>query len=182
MKRVHSMSCFLKWSALAICLALPLIEAGYWITNGYPFLQPFFKPQELVSFGNQPTSWASLDDLQKFLGFLVNLIPMGFYMLALAFLAKVFYGFEQGKIFERENMVLLKRTGWMLIWGQITYPLYFALLSLTLTYKNPVGERMISVAIGWKQIELLLIGLVIVLTAWIFKGAVQLQEEQEGTV
>lgn len=31
MKKIVYVSCILKWGAISLCVALPLIEAGYWI-------------------------------------------------------------------------------------------------------------------------------------------------------
>ncbi len=182
MKKIVSTSRFLKWSAIGICAALPLVEAGYWITSGYPFLSPFFQLEELPSFGLKAITWDDLSALQKFLGFLINMLPLAFSMTALSCLAQLFAAFEKMSLFERENVRILNKAGKALVFGVLVHPLYTMFLSLALTYRNPVGERTVSVALGHHQLEILTIGLSILLASWVFQEAVSLHEEQEGTV
>lgn len=182
MRKISSISCLLKWCAWATCLLLPVIEAGYWITGGYGFLKPWIEARPLSQFGTVPILWENLTEFQRLGAFLVNLIPQLFFVLAFVFLAQLFSAFQRGDIFERRNATILKRAGWMLVLGQMVYPFYCALLSLTLTYRNPIGARTVAVSLGLGQLELLLIGLAILLTAWIFERAVSLREEQEGVI
>lgn len=182
MKKIARVSCLLKWIALGICASLPLVEAGYWMTNGYSFLDPFFKFEAFPSFGPKSLTWGDLNELQKFSAFLVNLIPLAFSMISLAYLSKLFASFEKLELFAKSNVQLLKKAGWALVWGQICHPVYIALLSLTLTIRNPVGERTISVSVGSHQLEILAIGLSILVASWVFEEAVKMREEQEATV
>lgn len=182
MKKIIHVSRILKWSAVAIAAALPIAEAGYWITKGYPFLEPFFQCEALPVFGDHPVTWATLNEMQKFLGFLSNLLPIGFSMAALIYLAQLFGAFERLSFFERGNVQILKKAGWALVWGQIFFPVHMACLSLTLTYCNPVGKRSVMIAWGSHQFAILAIGLAILLASWIFEEAVKLREEQEATI
>ena len=182
MKKIVRISRILKWSALLICLCLPLQEAGYWITSGYRFLEPMFTAASLPVFGERPITWDHLSELQKFLGFLINMLPLSFFMIALSCLSKLFFAFEKLELFEKKNVQILKRAGWALVWGQIIFPLYTAFLSLALTYRNPIGERNLSVSWGAHQFVILAIGLSILLISWVFEEAVKLREEQEATV
>ena len=182
MKKIVRVSRLLKWGAIAICCILPLTEAGYWITNGYPFLESFFQPDPLPSFGSMPIGWNTLNEVQKLLGFVINLLPLAFSMASLIYLSQLFAAFERLELFAKRNVKILKLTGWALVWGQITYPIYIALLSLALTYRNPVGERNLSISFGTHQIEILAIGLSILLVSWVFEEAVKMDEEQAGTI
>lgn len=182
MKKIVHTSRFLKWSAIGICGALPLVEAGYWITCGYPFLNSFFQFADLPVFGLKPIIWDELNALQKLLGFFINMIPLAFSMTALSWLAKLFGAFEKMSLFERDNVCILNRAGKALVFGQLAHPFYTMFLSLALTYRNPVGERVVSIAWGPHQFEILTIGLSILLASWVFQEAVYLREEQEATV
>lgn len=180
MNRIVKTSRLLKWSVLVGCVALPLVEAGYWITSGYPFLGAF--QCELFTFGAMTPSWDKLDALQKLLGFMCSMIPVAFSMTALIYLAKLFAAFEKMSLFEQENVRILSRAGKALLFGQVAYPFYTAALSLVLTYRNPVGERVISLAFGPHQFKILIIGLAILVASWVFQEAVRLREEQEATI
>ena len=182
MKKISRTSRILKWSAIVLCGALPLVEAGYWITCGYPFLDSVFQFAELPSFGVKAITWDGLSGLQKLLAFFINMIPLAFSMTALGYLAKLFSAFERMSLFERENVRILNRAGKALVFGQLVHPFYIMFLSLALTYRNPVGERTISIALGPHQFEILTVGLSILLASWVFQEAVYLHEEQEATV
>ncbi len=182
MKRIVRVSRLLKWVSLGICASLPLVEAGYWMTNGYPFLDPFFKFDPLPAFGGHVILWSDLNELQRFLAFLINLIPLSFYMISLGLLSRLFAAFEKLYLFEKGNVQILKKAGWALVWGQIVYPLYIALLSLTLTFRSPVGERNLSIGLGSHQLQIFVIGLGILLASWVFEEAVRMREEYETVI
>jgi hypothetical protein len=183
MKRIVNVSRFLKWCAVLLCFALPMAEAGFWITNGYPFLEPWIKYHDvLFGVGEQLTAWADLNEVQKLLGFIIGMLPLSFSMAALAYLAQLFGAFERLELFDKRNVQILKRAGWALVWGQIIYPVHFAFFSLAMTYRNPVGKRNISLAFGNTQVEILVIGISILLLSWVFEEAVKLHEEQISTV
>jgi hypothetical protein len=182
MQKIVHVSCLLKWCAIGVAIALPIIEAGYWITCGYPFLASCFQFQALPSFGAHPITWDSLDALQRFLGFAINLIPLMFSVFSLYCLARLFAAFENMALFERENVKILNRAGKALVYGQLIHPIYTIFLSLALTFRNPIGERNISITLGSHQFEILVIGLSILLASWVFQEAVFLQEEQETTI
>lgn len=182
MKKIVRISWLLKWVTVGVCCALPLAEAGYWITNGYPFLEPWIHADPLPVFGTIPIVWSNLTEIQKFLAFLINLLPLSFSVISFACFAQLFAAFEKLRLFEKRNVLILKRAGWALVWWQVVYPLHTALLSLALTYRNPVGERNLSVGLGTNQIEMLAVGLSILLASWVFEEAVKIGEEQEGTI
>lgn len=179
MKKVIRLSRLLKWCALLVCVALPLIEAGYWITSGYSFLQSYFAIESVYPI---KIEWSTLKDIQKFLGFLISLMPLIFSMMALFYLSRLFRAFEKLEFFDHKNTKILKKAGLSLVWGQIVFPFHTAFLSLALSYQNPIGKRNISISLGSDQFEILAIGLSILLASWVFGEAVKLQEDQQATV
>lgn len=182
MKKIVIISRFLKWASIGLIALLPLLEAGYWITNGYPFFPAEFKVNPLPVFGDMPVGWADLSEGQRLGGFLANMLPLVFFMVALGYLAKVFYAFEHLELFKRENAVILKNAGWALVWSQIAHVLSTGLLSLILTCHNPVGHRNLTLRAGSHQLEMLIIGLAILLISYLLAEAAKIQEENEATV
>ena len=183
MKNLTRISAALKICSMVCLAALPLSEAGYWITDGYPFLQGTgFAVDPLPQFGSHPLQWGDLTEVQKLLGFASNLLPLVFSMAALYCLFQVFSAFERLELFAKSNATLLKKAGWSLVLGQLVFPLHTVLLSLSLTYRNPVGTRNITVAFGSHQAAILLIGMAVLLVAGIMEQAASLHEEQQGTV
>lgn len=182
MKSIVRVSRILKWFAIGLCLGLPLGEAGYWISNGYPFLSPYFLFGQLPVFNDIPVQWVNLTDVQKLLGFLSNLIPLSFTVLSLAYLAQLFQAFERLQLFEQNNVFLLKKSARALLIGQLVFPIHLGFLSLILTYYNPVGKRMCSIGFGSQQLEMIVVALAIFLISWILKEGCKLQEETMGIV
>ncbi len=182
MNKIVSLSRLLKYSALAFALSLPLLEAGYWTTSGYPFLEPWFQASPLPVFTQWPVGWSDLTVGQKFLGFLSNLITLLFSMASLIYLSKLFGSMEQMRLFEKENALFVRKAGWALLWGQFLHPVSVACLSLSLTYRNPVGHRCVSVAIGTHELAMLALGLTLLLLSWILQEASAMNEEQKATV
>lgn len=181
MKKIIPISRFLKITMISIAIMLPFVEAGYWITNGYPFLPSIFSVTPLPLFGKQIV-WNNLSYGQKFVGFLVNMLNISLSMSALFYLSKLFKSFEKLAFFEKNNVDILRKAAWILIFQQIGYPIYTAILSITLTFNNPVGERNLTIGWGSKQFELLAVGLALWVISWIFDKAKKLQEEQNMTV
>ncbi len=182
MNKIIACSRLLKHSALIFAIFLPLLEAGYWITSGYPFLEPWFQAEPLPVFTKWPVIWNDLLGAQKLLGFFSNLITVVFSMASLLFLAKLFASMERLQLFARENAQYVKKAGWALLWGQMLYPLSVACLSLSLTYRNPVGHRCISISIGSHELAMIAIGLALLLLSWILEEASVMNEEQQATV
>jgi hypothetical protein len=182
MKNIVRVSRILKWFVIALCIGLPIIEAGYWISNGYPFLAALFPFDQLPVFNDIPVSWEKLTGVQKLLGFLANLLPLGFSILSLAYLAQIFQAFQRLEIFEQKNVFLLKKSAKYLLIAQLVFPIYMGCISLILTFYNPVGKRTISVAFGSHQLEKVAMALAIFLIAWILKEGCKLREENMGIV
>ncbi len=182
MNKIVSLSRILKLSALGLCAALPLLEAGYWISSGYPFLEPWFQAAPLPIFSKWPVGWGDLTGAQKCLGFLSNLITLAFTMGSLVYLSKLFASMQQLRLFEKENALFVRKAGWALLWGQMLHPLSVACLSLSLTYRNPVGHRAVEVAIGTHELAMIALGLTLLLLSWILEEASVMNEEREATV
>ncbi len=183
-QKIRTLSRILKIAFLIAACMLPILEAGFWMTDGYAKISPFLASWKVIpQFGNEPAiSPDQLSPMIKFLGFLVSLIPTGFNVLALAFLVKLFKHFEKFEIFSRKSVQCIRKLGFCLVINQAIYPLYCALFSLTLTINNPEGQRMIAVGFGAEQISLLLIGCTIILISWIMDEGRKLQEEQAATI
>lgn len=182
MNKIVSLSRILKYSALGLALALPICEAGYWMSSGYSFLEPLFQAGALPVFSEWPVTWKDLTGGQKFLGFLSNLITLVFSMTSLVFLAKVFSSMEKMRLFEKENALYVRKAGWSLLWGLFLHPISVACLSASLTYRNPVGERVISITIDMHELTMLAVGLTLLLLSWILEEAAAMNEEQQATV
>jgi hypothetical protein len=182
--KIKRVSRILRYLTLIYLCAGPISKAIFWITNGEP-LHPFFKisiwPEALIA-ENCLRPIATLAPMTKILGFLVSLIPNIFSVLALYYLARLFKLFEGLEFFSQNSVSLLRKIGFALLGGQLIYPIYTALISLTVTISNPPGERMIATAFGTAELSWTALALVIILASWIMDEGRKLQEEQEATI
>ncbi len=168
---------------LYLCLG-PILTAIFWICNGepiHPLLHIRLWPEGLIAdelLKPIPTLATSI----RILAFLISLIPNVFSVLALYHLARLFHLFEEMEFFSQNSVGALRRIGCFLLAGQLTFPIYIALLSLTLTISNPPGHRMIATAFGAAEFSWTAVAIVIILASWIMDEGRKLQEEQAATI
>ena len=178
-KKIERFSHILRLICLIGIGLIPLTDAAYWITNGLTFL-PINTHAEFSHLKTLPLS--ELSPFIKLCGFVIDLIPDTFSIVALFYLANLFKLYGQMEFFDSANIRCIKKMGITLFAQQIVYPIYRALYSLIVTISNPPGERMIMAAYGSTQIKLIVLSLIIFLLARIMEEGRHLQEEQAGTI
>lgn len=181
--KIRTLSRILKIAFLFAAFSLPIITAGAWITDGYPFLKPIIEwtiVPEIAGPIIKPLS--EMASSTKFIGFLISLIPVAFQTVALALLVRLFGLFERFEFFSQESVTCIRKLGFCLLIGQLVYPFYIALITLALTINNAPGERYISAAFGTEQMNLVVIATIIILISWVMNEGRKLQEEQAATI
>jgi len=181
-KKIKRLSSILRYAALVLMCLLPIANAGFWITDGYPFFggiewNMIPKITEVAI-----PAIADMTPTMKFFGFLANLIPTGIAMVALGYLAKLFRLYEELEIFSERSVQCIRHLGYLLLLGQLLHPIYSALITLTVTISNPVGQRLIAIAFGTEEMKIVAIALIVILISWIMDIGRKLQEEQAATV
>lgn len=111
-----------------------------------------------------------------------NLLPMALTAGVCYYLARLFGGYAKGRIFTADAVSSIRRLGWLLLTGQLVSPLNQAAESLALTYRNPVGHRMLAIGFNQTHLEFGLIAVIVLLVAWVMDEGRKLQEEQELTI
>jgi hypothetical protein len=184
-QKIKRLSKILSIATLAVLYLLPVYQAGYWITDGYPFLTFLgFDLSHKISQINlvQIPPLAEMNAHIKLLGFLVDLIPTGIAMISLAYLAKLFRLYEQLSIFSEKSVQCIRYSGYALLINQLIHPIYIGLMTFTLTFSNPPGQRNITISLGSEEIKFIGIALFIILISWIMEIGCNLQEEQANTI
>ena len=171
--------------AIAACGA-PVLTAGIWVSDGFPFLKPWFDmtqyPEMLRSGPALIKPYAELTATTKLLGFLISLIPTTFFTFAFFLLHRLFGLFEKLNFFSQESVLCIRKIGFCLLIGQLVFPFYIGLLSLALSFGNTPGSRFISLGFGTEQMTLTIVALIIILVSWIMNEGRKLQEEHAATV
>lgn len=181
MNKIRTAALFFRVIFQCCFIVLPILLAIAW----------YFAPKAVILFNHVivirliPHQWPVLHTMMshtKFYGFLVSLIPAGVILAVLYCLIRLFRFYEKGVIFSIENVRMIRNMGYLLLVGQLLHPVYDVLMSLVLTWHNPVGHRMIGISEGSMNIGIVMIGLLIILVSWIMTEAQKLQEEQQLTI
>ena len=159
---------------------LPLITV-------YLFL---FKFETLQNFGfwsrsiavNQIHDIAAFSLAHKLIVLAIECIPLSITVLICHKLAKLFHLFEQGSLFEEENIRLIKQISICMILSEVLQFIYQPLATLALSFNNPAGERFISLTFGSTNLSTLITGFIILVASWIMQEAQQLKSETLLTI
>jgi len=181
--RICKLSRTLRTVSLVIAVILPSVNARYWISDGYAFLGKSFEPM-LRPFPSDPDfrTVAELTPFLKLCGFAVSAIPLAFNMAVFLFLAQLFGMYEKLVFFSESSVRTIRNIGVTLLFSQLLHLVYIGLLSLILTWQNPPGHRKLQLTLGSDQIMILIIGVIVILVAWIMEEGRKLQEEQAGVI
>jgi len=169
-------------------IATPILVGGVWLTGGdlsggdnqsNTMFQMFIggvdvDAEYMPSF---PLPWST-----RLLGLAVSLISVGFGMLSLWWLIRLFSCFASGEFFTENTVKYIHRLGWTMVAGVVAAPIHEALLTLVLTIHNPPGQRMISISFESTDIQELVTAGIIILVSWIMEEGRKLREIDELTV
>lgn len=114
--------------------------------------------------------------------FLIECIPLTLQVLIFHRLAKLFQLYAHGQLFEKENIECIRQIGIYMAGLATMQVLYQALITLALTFNNPVGERFISISFNSTNLSTCMTGIVIWLASWIVQEANQLQTDAKLTI
>lgn len=183
MDKIKRVSRILKFLFSIVILCLPILLVVYWIDAPEPLGFKTDESQVLLNFipGNIEVA-STLSLTTKFLGFLISMIPNGIYLLILFYLVRLFRLYERGVIFTEENIKYIRYIAYCILFCEVLKPIHDILMSLTLTWNNPPGERMISAGFGTTNISMIITALIILMVSWIMTEACRLNEEQKYTV
>lgn len=120
--------------------------------------------------------------LHRCIIFLIQCLPLSITILICLSLARLFKLYQQGILFDIENIILIKRIAQLMIGGEILSLIYQPLITMALSFNNPPGERFISITLSTMNGTNLLTACIIFAAALIMQEARQLQAEQELTI
>ncbi len=112
----------------------------------------------------------------------IQLLPLSVTVLICKRLAKLFQLYEQGQLFEMDNIKLIKNISILMIIGQIVQIIYQPLITVALTFNNPVGERIASISLGTTNASTLITAFILLVASWIIKEAHLLKSDSQLTI
>ena len=118
----------------------------------------------------------------KMCGFVASFIPAAVGMgIAFCFI-RLFEAYQQGEVFATKSIRYLKKIGAIMLLWALLNPLYQALISLIITWNNPIGQHTILISVGAHYFSNLITAGLVFLIAYIMQEGVNLREEQALTV
>ncbi|WP_115703093.1 DUF2975 domain-containing protein [Legionella sainthelensi] len=109
-------------------------------------------------------------------------LPLTVTILICYKLAKLFKLFEQGHLFEEDNIKLIKQVSIYMILGELVQLIYQPLITAALTFNNPAGERFASITLKSANLSTLITAFIILVASWIIQEAHQLKSETQLTI
>ena len=112
----------------------------------------------------------------------IELLPLSVTIYILHKLSNLFHLYEQGYLFEEENIKLIKHIGIGMVAGQFIHVFYQPMMTTAFTFNNAAGDRFASLSIGTTNMSTLITGFIIIVASWIVKEAQQLKSEVQLTI
>lgn len=160
---------------MLVLILMPL----FWLTlkTRYDFLAWTGFSASFTMYSLTPLSLST-----RLFAILVSLIPVGVILYILHLLIRLFSFYEQGEIFSAETTALYHKLALSLFYGFFARVIYDALITLTLTYHNPHGHRLIGITIDRLDILMLIVGAITILIASVMRQAKRISDEHTLTI
>jgi len=181
-QKIRLLSRFLKYSCITGIFLAPLLNALYWIHDGFRLFH-IKDTQFLVQLTHAPfTSVEELSAWLKLAGFFADFIPCSFFILSLYILTKLFKRYEQLDFFSPQSVRYIRQIGLVLVVSQLIHPFYIALHSFILSLPNPPDQRVVIFAYGPHEIIGVFLAFIVFLAAFIMEEGRHLQEENSSII
>ena len=182
MQKIQRVSKFFKWLFQIMCIALPILLVIFWVNAPSPI--ELVRHASIINYIPESIKiFHTLSSSEKFFGFLIALMPLAVNIFILCFLIRLFQLYEKCEIFSLKNVQYIKYIGYTLLIGQfIVNPIDEAILSATLTWRNPHGERMAVISFTGTNLGIVLTALLIILISWIMAEGHKINEDRKYTI
>lgn len=181
MQKIQRISLLFRILFQITFIIIPIALIIFWVRAPAPI--EYFHGS--VSFSFIPKAIAVLSPLNldtKIYGFLISLIPIAIAEIILYFLIKLFKLYEKKEIFSLQNVKYIRNIGYTLLAGQVLNPVYQLLLSATLSWHNPPGQRLATITLDGTDAGIILMALFTILISWIMAEGCKLHEEQKYVI
>ncbi|HEY9161161.1 MAG TPA: DUF2975 domain-containing protein [Desulfomonilia bacterium] len=174
-ERVQTLSKRLRVIFTVVLVLIPVIQILFWV---------FFNqlPKDMIPNDLPVAVQQNLPLSARLTALAASFITSGVAMACVYFLIRLFSLYEKAEIFTEGSVKCLRSLGRLILWlfaaGIVQQPL----MSMALTLHNPPGQRIIRLGLSSDDIKILLIGIVVVLIAWVMDEGRVLYEEQQLTV
>ncbi len=158
-----------------VMFVIPLANGLFWISANQ---LPEFLQRECLPYAEHfPLPWTAL-----VMGFVVTMLPSGVGVYGVYCLKCLFALYEKGQVFQAQNVYWYKQLSRVFLWLCGVGFLSRGLLSVVLTLHQPPGQRMLALSISSEDLNLLVLGGILAVIAWVMDEGRKLQEEADLTV
>lgn len=166
---------FFKTIFLLVIVLVPL----FWVC-----VQTYFDFFGSIGISQSFTSYVShkLSLITRVFTLFVSLIPTLAVLNIIELLIRLFNCYEHLEVFSSKVVSIYKSLGNALVYWFIAKLIYGPLITLTLSYNNPPGERFIGVSIDTLDFLALVTGAIVIAIASVMQKAKEISEENELTI
>lgn len=171
-EKIKRTSRFFQRFVITLMGLLPLTICLIWV---------FFDLHEL-DLGFTTLEVGPLTTFERWSAAMLSIIPVSVSLFILFNLQRLFGLYAEGEFFETENVRCFRNMGWALVIIVPVNILFNAALSVLLSFDQPAGEKMLSIAISGDDIGIAIIGAVIIIVSWVMAEAADLSQENAAIV
>lgn len=113
---------------------------------------------------------------------LVDMIPTFFVVASFYYLSKLFKLYSKNIIFSPQNVLYIRKIGYMFILRFIASFIVQPVLSIILTCDAPIGNRLAVISFDNHDLSTIVIGGIIILVSWIMDEGRKLEEDRTLTI
>ncbi|MED7820331.1 MULTISPECIES: DUF2975 domain-containing protein [unclassified Francisella] len=166
---------FFKLVFLIIIILVPL----FWVCvqTNFDFFNSIGVSQSFTSYVSYKLSL-----MTRVFALFVSLIPTLAVLNIIDLLIRLFSHYENLEIFSSKVVYIYRNLGNALVYWFIAKLIYGPLITLTLSYNNPPGERFIGVSIDTLDVLALITGAIVIAIASVMQKAKEISEENDLTI
>lgn len=179
MKKIRTASRILHLVFMSLCWLLPILVAFF----------TFFHIDTMIHYGmfDQVISSSKIYStdyslIHKAIIFTIQLLPLSITIGICYRLAQLFHLYEQGSLFELDNIKIIKQISIFMITGELIQIIYQPLITAALSFNNPAGQRFASITLGSTNLTTLITAFIILIASWIVKEAHELKNDVQLTI
>ena len=142
--------------------------------------QPMVADTSQADASQSSSSFYSL--IHKAIIFTIQLLPLSITIGICYRLAQLFHLYEEGSLFELDNIKIIKQISIFMITGELIQIIYQPLITAALSFNNPAGQRFASITLGSTNLTTLITAFIILIASWIVKEAHELKNDAQLTI
>ncbi|AGH82506.1 hypothetical protein PCNPT3_12850 [Psychromonas sp. CNPT3] len=180
MHNIQTLSRRLRIFLQIMLVTLPILFVAFWLTanTSYDLYQAYGLGFDVSQYNLSNTLTPGIRLLAASVSALLLMIPL----YALKKLICLFKHYENMQIFSEENARIYQTLGYtLLIWTLCNF-IYTGFISITLTFNNPVGERMFFLSFEGNDVLNLCSAFLIIIISKVMQTGHQLAEENSQTI